>query len=754
MNWFPEWSSIIGFAIIFGTFETVWRIRRIRRRHHEHRVAHFFGWPIDTTGKPTRLYWIEGVTRADVENALYGYTDQRWGWLCRPAMRRALVVANPISWALTIYGATDLPLSLGHEDKAFSWWVPLPIVMWFAVQRSVRLIADAPAELLDERLVALRDRNYVGSYRLLANGVGLIAVFLIIAKEFDSGDGLLGAQTDVLIGAAYAALWAVPALPSVLLAWTLRNESFSPDDSNTIQEFPERIIVNDSQATDNDSSAPDDKSSIEKPIRKRGGLTFVAVLLGIAFIAGLILGVVNSDPEKTTTELEWTPTKNGLEQARLSVPVDHENADGESLSLRILRRPADDAGTRIGSLIVNPGGPGFGAEQMVTLAKEFFGKELLQRFDIVGFDPRGTGQSTPAIDCIDDFDALTRELDITPADETAREGQIAAYAKFAKACIERTGDAIAHMSTHAVARDIDLLRRALGEEKISYFGTSYGCELGATWATLFPDTVRAAVLDGCSDPERDPIESVRQQAIGFQSSVEAFIAKCLEVGDECPIPHTGDPADALRELWSRAAEEGIPSMPGRPAVNESVLQTALIAAMYSEDTWPALASGIALALDGDGNVLMQLNDAYNQRREDGTWGNEMEAFVVISCLDSSRTPSKAEREALDTELSMIAPLLYPKGIFSGSFCDALPAAAEKPVTITGVGTPTLVVIGNTGDPATPFASTQRMAESLASSVLIAVESFDHGGYGTNECVNGAVHRYLIDNEIPEDNKRC
>lgn len=230
MSWFPEWSSIIGFAIVLGVLETVWRIRRIRRLHQEHRVAHFFGWPIDTTGKPTRVYWLEGVTRADVENALYGYTDRHWGWLCRPAMRRALVVANPVSWVLTIYGATDLPLSLGFEDTALSLWVLAPIILWLAVRRSVRLIADAPAELLDERLVALRDRTYVGSYRLLSTGVGLVAAFLIIANEFDSGDDPVGTQTDLLIGAAYTSLWAVPALPSVLLAWTLRNESPSTDD--------------------------------------------------------------------------------------------------------------------------------------------------------------------------------------------------------------------------------------------------------------------------------------------------------------------------------------------------------------------------------------------------------------------------------------------------------------------------------------------------------------------------------------------
>lgn len=508
--------------------------------------------------------------------------------------------------------------------------------------------------------------------------------------------------------------------------------------------------MNESQPIENSAITPDGT-----PIpRQRRRLPFIALVLGAAAVAGLIAGIVSSRSEDATPDLVWTPIKGGLDQATLAVPVNHEDPDGESLTLHVLRRPADDADARIGSLIVNPGGPGFGAELMIKGAKDYFKADLLRRFDIVGFDPRGTGRSTPAIDCIDDFDTFTRELDITPADEAARKEQLVTYTAFAESCIERTGDAIAYMSTHAVARDIDLLRQALGEEKISYFGTSYGCQLGATWATLFPDTVRAAVLDGCSDPTADPIESARQQAIGFQTSVEAFVAKCLEAGDECPIPHEGDPADALRELWGVAAGVGIPSMPGRPAVNESILQTAIIAAMYSEDIWPALASGIAMALDGDGSLLMRLNDAYTQRREDGTWGNELEAFSIISCLDDPARPSADEREALDAELSDIAPLIYPKGIYSGSFCDALPTAADEPVTITGAGAPTLLVIGNIGDPATPFASTQRMADAIASSTLIAVESLDHGGYGTNDCVDEAVHNYLIDNEVPEGEKRC
>lgn len=499
-----------------------------------------------------------------------------------------------------------------------------------------------------------------------------------------------------------------------------------------------------------------DLTGDRSPLRRRRRISLSLVIIVAVFAVGIVVGIGSSrsDSGDSTPELAWNSLEGGLEDAILTVPVDHFDSDGPTLDVYVLRRPADDRAARIGSLVVNPGGPGFGAESVVRGATEVFGEEILAVFDIVGFDPRGTGKSTPAIDCIDDYDALIGATDLTPADDAARRAQIDEVAAYAEACVERTGDAIARMSTAATARDIDLLRRALGEETISFFGTSYGCELGATWATLFPDTVRAAVLDGCADPTADPLESARQQAIGFQSSVEVFLERCLEVGDECPIPHDGDPADALRTLWARAADGGIASMPGRPPVNESVLQTATIVSMYSEDIWPTFATGIDMALDGDGSVLTQLADAYLQRRDDGSWGNELEAFAVISCMDARRIPTADEQAAFDAELSDIAPLVYPDGLFTWSTCNELPTPADEPVTITGEGSTTLLVIGNTGDPATPFASTKRMADALASSVLVAVESNDHGGYGSNDCIDDTVHRYLIDGTIPAAATRC
>jgi pimeloyl-ACP methyl ester carboxylesterase len=750
MSWLPEWSSFLGTAIVFGVIGSTWRIRRIRRNFTDHRIARFFDWPIDDTGRPTRVYWLEGVTRADVENALNGYTDRYWGWLCRPAMRRALVIANPLSWALTIYGATDRPLSLGFADSSLSVWGLLPIPLWLAVRRSVRLIADAPADLLDERLVALRDRTYVGSYRVLTFAIGLLAANVIIVHDInDTNADTVDAQLRLLVACAYASIWAVSALPSVLLAWTMRNERPISDNPESPTSAKGNIMTT-TQTTD---GAPDpDTTDVGR--RRRRGTSIFAVVLVVALVAGVVAGVVTSLPGDDEGGLDWSPIEGGLQETTLTVPIDHALPDGPTLDVRVLRRPADNPTERIGSLIVNPGGPGFGAETMVVGAEDYFDTELLSRFDIVGLDPRGTGGSTPAIDCIDDYDSFAAATDLTPTDSAGRADQIATFTEFARGCTERTGDAIAHMSTAATARDIDLLRRALGEDTISYFGTSYGCELGATWATLFADTVRAAVLDGCADPTADSAESARQQARGFQASVEAFLATCLRAEAECPIPHEGDPADALRRLWDIAGDTGIPGLPGRPHVNESILQTSIIVSMYSEDIWPTFAAAVAMGLEGDGSVLTQLADAYYQRRADGTWGNELEAFFVISCMSSVERATPEEQAALSAELAEIAPLVYPNGYSSASSCDALPSPADEPVEITGEGAPALVVIGNTGDPATPFASTQRMADALASAVLVAVESNNHGGYGLNDCIDDVVHRYLIDVTVPASETRC
>ena len=222
MNWLPSWSSIVGAAVVIAALQ-YWRIHR---KYPDHRFKRFIGWRFDDQGKPDRYYWAEGVTRMEVHDALYGRTDGRSGWLYRRRTRRALAVANPISWLLTLYGATDLPLNLGFTDSALSLWALTPIPLWLMVRRSVRLVADAPEELLDERLVDVRNRVYVRSYRGFTAIVSVFAAIIIPVNDFgiDHDLDFLESQRELIVAAAFALLWITAALPSVILAWSSPDE--------------------------------------------------------------------------------------------------------------------------------------------------------------------------------------------------------------------------------------------------------------------------------------------------------------------------------------------------------------------------------------------------------------------------------------------------------------------------------------------------------------------------------------------------
>ena len=223
--------------------------------------------------------------------------------------------------------------------------------------------------------------------------------------------------------------------------------------------------------------------------------------------------------------IDWTTCGTGLDCGRLAVPIDHDRPDAGTIELSLVRHRASDPDRRIGSLLVNPGGPGFGGSVLAAQAEFVYGPELLGAFDIIGWDPRGTGASSPAVDCVDEIDPYFG-LDSSPDDEAERRAIEDAADRFTAGCVRRSGEVLPFVSTTASARDIDLIRRALGEDTISYFGFSYGSELGAAWVTLFPDTVRAAVLDGAADPTVGYLEQNLQQAAGFEAAFDTFLADC------------------------------------------------------------------------------------------------------------------------------------------------------------------------------------------------------------------------------------
>ena len=348
-----------------------------------------------------------------------------------------------------------------------------------------------------------------------------------------------------------------------------------------------------------------------------------------------------SDPTTPSTSessgaLQWSELSEGVETAVLEVPVDYENPDGPTFELFVARRLADDQENKIGSLLVNPGGPGFGGSDFAIFADQIYGEELLERFDIVGWDPRGTGQSEPAIDCIDDYDHYFSGTDITPDDAAEKQEIVDLAEEFAGNCVENNAEYIEFVGTNNSARDIDSIRRALGEDADQLLRVQLRQRgSAATWATLFPETVRAAVLDGAADPNADLIEGGVQQAAGFEGTLTTYLAECSD-DPSCEFHNDGDAEGAFDALMLELDEEPIPSEAGRPDVTRGVALQAVAQAMYSETFWDQLSEGLADAQGGDGAGLLALYDSYYQRQTDGTWGNELEAFQTISVHGRSR----------------------------------------------------------------------------------------------------------------------
>jgi pimeloyl-ACP methyl ester carboxylesterase len=451
--------------------------------------------------------------------------------------------------------------------------------------------------------------------------------------------------------------------------------------------------------------------------------------------------------------IEWDSYNDAVDVATIEVPVDYADPDGPRFDLFLARFNALDEDERIGTMLVNPGGPGFGGSDLAFFAAQIFDRPLLERFDIIGWDPRGTGESDPPIDCIDDYDPFFTDIDSTPETEAERAELVQVAEDFAARCVENNREIIQHVGTNNSARDMDVIRRALGEEQITYFGLSYGSELGAAWATLFPATVRAAVLDGASDPEADSLESSLQQLRGFESSLATFLARCSD-DDDCEFHHDGDAEAAFDALLADLDANPVRGASGRPLVNRDVAITAVVQAMYSESFWPALEQSLADAENGDGGGLLALHDSYYQRSSDGSYGNELEAFQAISCADTDERPTVEEVDEEAALFTEAAPRLAPEGSIGGYFCTFFPASIEPRVDVSGVGAGPIVVIGTTGDPATPFESTVRMSNILEDGRLVIVEADQHTGYGVNRCVVDVVNDYLIDLDPPDDETEC
>jgi pimeloyl-ACP methyl ester carboxylesterase len=457
-----------------------------------------------------------------------------------------------------------------------------------------------------------------------------------------------------------------------------------------------------------------------------------------------------TDPNVTepnvTDPFGWSEIGSGLEEGFLQVPLDHSDPSGDTISLYAVRHRAVDPAHRIGTLLVNPGGPGYGGSGLAYGAEDIYGQDLLDRFDIIGWDPRGTGYSEPAIDCIDDYDHFF-SVDSSPDTADERQQLVDLGTEFGQACIDKNSTLLPYVSTEQSARDMDSIRQALGEDTISYFGFSYGSELGATWATLFPDTVRAAVLDGAVDPTVGYLQQNIQQATGVDSTFAEFLAACSDA-PSCAFHNGGDAEGAFGALDAEIEARALPvAAAGRPSVTQGVLVTAVAQAMYDQSYWPKLEQALADLQAGDGRGILALYDEYFGYF-DGSWDDGLEAYFAIGCLDDPGSAGPDDLFTHESQFAAAAPRVGRSWLAELTFCSVWPVPPVTPVAITGAGAGPILVVGTTGDAITPLASTRKMATTLEEGRLVVVEATQHTGYGVNRCVDDTVDHYLVDPTDP------
>jgi pimeloyl-ACP methyl ester carboxylesterase len=450
--------------------------------------------------------------------------------------------------------------------------------------------------------------------------------------------------------------------------------------------------------------------------------------------------------------ITWQLGDDGIDSGSLEVPLDWSDPSGDTITLFMMRHRALDDSRRIGTLLVNPGGPGAAGSVFAEYADGIYTQDLLDRFDIIGWDPRGTGESGPGVDCDDEMDTFFA-IDASPDDADERALLVERSQQFAASCVELTGEGLGFVDTISTARDMDAIRRALGEERISYFGFSYGSELGAVWATMFPTTVRAAVLDGAADPTQAYFEQNVAQAMGFEQALTTMLAEC-SAEPSCPFHSDGDAEGAFDRL---AADIDRAPLDGeRTPITQGVLLTAVSTSLYDEASWYTLQVALADAVEGDGSGLLQLYDEYYELDARGRdTSGVTDAYFAIGCLDDPGTTSPEELFSRAGELAAAAPRMGPSYQLELMVCAVWPQRPGDRITVTGDGAGPIVVVGTTGDSATPYAASQSMAATLQDGHLVTVVAEQHTGYGANRCVDDAVDAYLIDpTNVPPEGLRC
>ena len=443
-------------------------------------------------------------------------------------------------------------------------------------------------------------------------------------------------------------------------------------------------------------------------------------------------------------KLDWRGCLRELTCARVLVPLDYDKPDEAAITLIMARRAATGP-RRLGTLFINPGGPGASGIEYAT----YFNSRGLEGYDIVGWDPRGVGASTP-VECFgeDDLDRYYA-MDASPDDGAELAARIEAVRAFGQSCLERSGTLLEHISTMATVRDLDLLRGLVGDDKINYFGSSYGTRIGSLYAELFGDRAGRLVLDGSVNIGKDDKIT---QIEGFERAVDHFARWCAD--QKCRLGETKDSIKIkIEDFLDRLDKEPLPG-DGRTLTQQLGVDAVIYSTYPGVNGWGPLTDALVTAInDKDPTGMLELSDFSNRRRVDGSYGQLNYSFPAVRCLDS-QDDSVREAQQRYRKITDAAPIL---GQVTGPdlVCPLWPvASAPAQPAIDGKGAPPIVVIGTTGDPATPYEYAVNMAEQLESGVLVTFDGEGHLAYGQSECVQRIVVAYLVDDAVPADGSRC
>ena len=443
-----------------------------------------------------------------------------------------------------------------------------------------------------------------------------------------------------------------------------------------------------------------------------------------------------------------------FECGRTEVPISYAEPAGATLPLFLVRARLAGQTGKIGSLVVNPGGPGAsGADAAISLALTL-PDDVLKRFDLVGFDPRGVGLSTP-VRCIpDDLKEQVIAANPRPVTKAQLDDTFALQRKVADGCAKQYGDALGTFNTVDTARDMDRLRQALGDEKLTYLGYSYGTTLGSTYAELFPKRVRALVLDGAVDPDLNAQLDAESGAKGLEGGFDAFAGNCTKLIAGCPIGAT--PRKFVMDLLTRAAKTPIASSAQgeKRKATDGVVLTAVQAGLYDSGTWPQLAQALAAAQKGDSKGLFSLADSYSGRLPDATYSNLLDANLAVNCADTEETFTQDRIRVLAADWNHKYPLFGAGAAASLYTCSVWRAHRTPLPKRDAAGSAPILVVGNSGDPVTPLPGAQDMARDLKSGVLLVWQGQGHTSYPKTDCVRRAVDSYLVNLTKPLDGLTC